>query len=77
MCQSWFASKDVSLFTYNLRYKSFSEFGGEKDSKAANRPHFQRLIKYQLPCGEQSYGASTILGPGVVYSGDCYSLSRI
>ena len=77
MYQSWFASKDVSLFSYNLRYKSFSEFGGEKDSKAANRPHFQRLIKYLLPCGEQSYGASTILGSGVVYSDDCYSLSRI
>ena len=77
MCQSWFASKDVSLFTYNLRSKAFSEFGGGKDSKAANRPQFQRLVKYQLPCGEQSYEASTILGPGVVYSDDCYSVSRI
>ena len=39
--------------------------------------NFTANIKYQLPCGEQSYGASTIFGPGVVYSDDCYSLSRI
>ena len=74
MCQSWFNLKDVSLFTHNL---SFSEFGGGKDSKAAKRPKFQRLVRYQLLCGEQCYEASKILGPGVVYSDDCYSLSRI
>ena len=28
----WFASKDVSLFTYNLCYKVFPDFGWGKDS---------------------------------------------
>lgn len=51
MCQSWFASKDVLLFTYNLRYKSFSEFGGGKDSRAETGHTSNALLNTSCPVG--------------------------